>query len=95
MRRAGKVDLIQAETVRLLRQIGASVQVLSGVGQGVPDLLCGFRGINVLLELKTGTAALTEDEARWHAKWAGQVRIVRTAEDAQVALIRAAMAAGV
>ncbi len=89
MRRAAKTDLAQRETVRALRDIGASVQVLSAVGQGVPDLMCGYHGVNVLLELKTGKAKLTKDEMDWHAKWGGQVAIVNTPEDAQRVVISA------
>lgn len=83
MRRAGRVDLIQQETVRLLRRIGASVQVLSSVGQGVPDLLCGYHGINVLVELKTDNAPLTKAEKDWHQSWGGQVVVARSPEEAQ------------
>lgn len=41
MTRARKVDRNQAEVVAEFRRLGCSVQVLSAVGQGVPDLLVG------------------------------------------------------
>lgn len=91
MRRAGKTDLTQVAIVKALRDIGASVQVLSAVGQGVPDLLAGWRGkVNVLLEVKTGNGKLTEEQVRWHSKWAGQVAVVNNAEDAIIQVLRAA-----
>lgn len=94
MRRAGKVDLIQPETIKRLRQIGVSVQVLSSVGQGVPDLLAGYHGRNLLIELKTGNEELTKAETEWHAKWGGQVCIARSPEQAQEVVIREIFGAG-
>lgn len=92
MRRAGKVDLTQRAIVKALRDIGASVQVLSAVGQGCPDILAGWRGsVNVLLELKRDDKApLTSAQRDWHANWNGQVNVVSTPEDAINAVLRAA-----
>lgn len=87
MRKRGKVDIDQAETVRQLRRIGASVQVLSGVGAGCPDLAVGYHGRNILLELKTGSSRLTKGEQSWHAKWGGQVAVVRSPEEAMRAVV--------
>jgi len=44
MRRTAKVDANHREIVDALRRIGAGVQSLAGVGNGVPDLLVYFRG---------------------------------------------------
>ena len=88
MRRAANVDTVQPEIVKSLRQIGASVQVLSAVGNGCPDLLVGWRGRNMLLECKTDRDKLNTIQRDWHARWAGQVAIVRTPEEAQLAVIR-------
>lgn len=82
MRRARRVDANQREIVAALRAAGRAVEVLSDVGRGVPDLLVSIRGANYLLEVKAGKAALTEDEARWHAAWRGQVAVVRTPQEA-------------
>lgn len=87
MRRAARVDANQGEIVAALRQIGASVQPLHTIGQGCPDLLCGFRRKNYVLEVKDGAKppsaqALTEDEANWHIGWEGDVHIVRSVEEA-------------
>ncbi len=91
MRRAAKVDLIQRATVKALRDIGASVRVTSQVGQGFPDLVCGYRGKTFLLELKTGNEGLTVDEKEFHASWGGHYAIVRSPEEAQTAIIRESM----
>ena len=87
MRRAARVDDNQAEIVSALRQVGATVQVLSGVGQGCPDLLVGIFHRNFLFEVKDGNKspsrqALTAEEAIWHNEWKGKVVIVTSAEEA-------------
>lgn len=99
MRRAANTDRSQQPIVKALRDIGASVQILSHVGQGVPDLLVGYRHVNVLLEVKNaddGPAkrALTVAEKDWHEAWGGQVAIVHSPEEAQVAVIEQARRAG-
>lgn len=91
MRRAAKVDRNQAEIVAALRQAGATVQPLHSVGQGCPDLLVGFRGRNVLIEVKDWKAspshrALTADQVEWHGGWKGQVAQVETV-DAALAVV--------
>jgi hypothetical protein len=87
VRRAGRIDSNQPAVVAYLRGLGMSVCILSPMGKGIPDLLIGWRGLNVLLELKDGSKppsaqALTGDERDWHAKWAGQLATVNCAEDA-------------
>ena len=85
--RAKKVDLNQMEIVASLRKIGATVQSLATVGNGCPDLLVGFQGINYLMEVKDGDKApsaqkLTPDQVKWHLEWCGDVHIVRSVDDA-------------
>ena len=78
-------DENQAEIIEGLRRIGCSVQVLSSVGHGCPDLLVGFRGTNVLIEVKNVSGRgrrLTEDEQRWHDEWRGQADVVTNLEEA-------------
>ncbi len=72
MRRRAKVDSCQAAITKKLRQMGVFVEpALSRLGGGVPDLLCAYRGVWLLVELKDGTKPpsgqkLTQDEERWH-----------------------------
>lgn len=86
--KARKVDRNHAEVVAALRAIGATVQSLAGVGVGVPDLLVGYQGRTLLLEVKDGTKppsarALTPDQLRWHNQWTGgPLRTVESAEEA-------------
>jgi hypothetical protein len=87
VKRYGKVDQNQLSIVRSLRQAGASVQSLAAVGGGVPDLLVGFRGRNLLLEIKDGDKPpskrkLTDDQVIWHRDWLGQVVVVNNIDEA-------------
>lgn len=95
MRRAANIDANQPALVKAFRQIGATVQHLHAVGKGCPDLLVGFRGVNVLVEVKNGDKdlskrRLTVDEQRWHETWGGQVCIAETIDDAVIQVIRIA-----
>ena len=82
-----RTDANQKEIVGALRQIGATVQILSDVGSGCPDILVGFRGSNYALEIKDGEKIpskqrLTPAEAVWHSTWRGQVAIVKSIGEA-------------
>lgn len=99
MRRAGNVDANQAAVVRKLRECAVKVEVLSDVGKGVPDLLLGFRGVNILLELKNGDKPpsarnLTADQKAWHESWPGQVDVVNDFDEAFAVVLREAQKAG-
>lgn len=86
---AGKrVDKNQSMIVEALRRAGASVQVLSEFGRGVPDLLIGItthqgKAVNVLVEVKNpaGRCDLTDAERRWISTWRGQIAICRTPDE--------------
>ena len=83
MRIAAKIDANQPETVKALRQVGCTVQSLAATGKGCPDLLVGFRGINLLFEIKDGSKPksarkLTPDQVIWHEAWNGKVYVVES-----------------
>lgn len=87
MRRAAKVDANQSEIVAALRGINCTVQPLHAVGKGCPDLLVGYRGKNLLLEIKDGNKApsarkLTADQVVWHEAWKGSASVVCSVEEA-------------
>jgi Holliday junction resolvase len=74
--RAARIDANHEQVVSALRAAGASVQSLAGVGKGVPDLLVGFQGKTLLMEVKDGRKTpserrLSEDQVRWHGAWNG------------------------
>jgi len=85
--RIARVDDNQKAIVRYLRDMGVSVAVTSATGKGFPDLVCGFKGKNILLELKDGNKpisqqVLTPEQRIWHHDWKGQVTIINSAEAA-------------
>ena len=79
---ARKTDANHMQIINILRAIGASVFSTHRVGKGFPDIVCGFRGENYLLEIKTPKGELTRDETRFFDSWAGQVHVVITPDDA-------------
>lgn len=85
-------DTIQPAVVEALEKIGASVVSLVPVGNGCGDILVGFRGVNVLLELKSGNAPQRENQKKFQAGWNGQYAVARSPEEAQTEVIRIATA---
>lgn len=91
-RRAAKIDRNQPEIVEALRKAGATVQSLAAIGDGVPDLLCGFRNDIYLLEVKDGTRKpsereLTPDQVKWHIAWrGGNCSVVNSIDEALAAI---------
>jgi len=83
---AKKIDANQPRIVLYLRARGATVQILSAVGKGCPDLLVGWQGRNHLLEAKAPKGKLTPDQVLWHAQWQGSVAIVRNEADCELLL---------
>lgn len=86
-RRAAKVDANQPEVVTALQGCGATVQYLHAVGDGCPDILVGFRGVNYLIEIKDGAkppsaTKLTTWQEKWHVKWNGQAEVAYGIDDA-------------
>jgi Holliday junction resolvase len=80
-----RTDHNQAEIVRALRAYGCSVTVLSSVGDGCPDLLCGFHEKNILFECKNLDGRgdrLTPAETDWIKNWRGQIAIIFDIEQA-------------
>jgi len=73
--------------VKALRAVGATVQSIAAVGKGAPDILIGWRGTNIIAEIKDGdkppsSRKLTPLEKEWHSVWAGQVAIVKDIDEA-------------
>ena len=80
-------DATQDPIVAALVAAGATVQDLSRIGGGVPDILCGFHGRNYLIECKSPTGVkhqvgLRTTQVSWHGKWTGQVSVANSPEQA-------------
>lgn len=87
MRKIARADENQYEIAKVVRQMGGTVEFLHQLGNGIPDLLIGFRGHNLIWEIKDGTKPrsqrkLTPDQEEWHANWKGNKQIIKSMEDA-------------
>lgn len=84
---AKRTDENQKEIVSIFRSLGASVQVLSDLGKGCPDIVIGIFGKNYLVEIKNGKKPpsgqrLTEAEQVFFDSWKGQVCIIKSLDEA-------------
>jgi len=95
VRKYGKVDDNHSGVVSALRQAGCAVISLASVGQGCPDLLVSRNGsqggINVLMEVKDGSKSpskrkLTDDQRKFFATWKGPCFVVKSVEEALLAV---------
>lgn len=89
LRYALRKDANQGELVAALERIGCSVYVMHAPS----DLLVGFRGRNVLLEVKDGdkppsAQKLTPAQVLFRANWRGQHDVVKTVDEAIAAVQR-------
>ena len=89
MRRDSRADANQSEIVEFARACGATIQHLHMVGDGCPDLLIGYLGLNDLWEIKVPGANLSKrkrgksrSQVEWHQDWRGSACVIRTVEDA-------------
>lgn len=80
-------DKNQAEIVKVLEKVGASVIDTSIIGiAGFPDLVVGFRGVNYLLEVKNlensyGRKGFNANQIAWKDKWNGVSPVIVTNPD--------------
>jgi hypothetical protein len=91
--RIARIDDNQKQIVRFLRDKGVSVSITSATGKGFPDLVCGYKGKNILLELKDGAKplsaqSLTPEQRIWHYDWKGQVAVVNSPEAAWLEILK-------
>jgi hypothetical protein len=70
VRRAARRDANEQSIVSALEQVGAAVQRLDG--DGVPDLLCSFRGVLYLLEIKLPLTARGSVQQGHHSGAGGE-----------------------
>jgi len=85
--RIRRVDDNQKSIVDVFRGLGASVQILSDVGKGCPDLLIGIFGKNFLIEIKDGAKPesarkLTKFERIFFDRWKGHVCVINSEREA-------------
>ena len=79
MRRRAKVDSNQAEIVARFRHHGATVLHVHQIPDGALDLVIGYGGIDVRIEIKPNSQAkLTSAEARTFQYWKGRPPVIIT-----------------
>ena len=82
-----RTDGNHAAVVEALRAIGASVLDIHDIGHGAPDLIVGFRAMNLLIEVKDDRQPpshrrLTPDEQQFFDDWRGPIYVVYSPADA-------------
>lgn len=75
-------DNNQQEIVDVFNKMGANVFYLAGVGCGLPVLLVGVNGFNLLVEVKSPKGKLTPDQNRFFLYWRGQSIVIRNTDEA-------------
>jgi hypothetical protein len=76
-----KHDQNHAAVVAEAKKMGASVKDTSSLGGGFPDACVGWFGNNYLIEIKTATGKLKNNQEIFHRMWAGKIHVVRSREE--------------
>lgn len=84
--RAAKIDGNQQDLFRFMEILGATVTSTAPLGNGFPDALIGFRGVNYLAEIKDpaqppSKRKLRPKQIKFHGTWRGHVTILQTTDD--------------
>ena len=67
-----RIDTNHREIVKALRDAGATVVSLAAMKHGCPDLLVGYAGLTLLMEIKRDSKArFTTDQLDFMSKWKG------------------------
>ena len=67
-----RIDTNQKEIVETLRKAGATVVSLASMKHGCPDLLVGYAGETILIEVKKDAKSkYTPDQLDFLGKWRG------------------------
>ena len=87
MRYKRRKDANHNEVANALRDIGCSVFEMHSVGDGVSDLLVGYRGRNLLIEVKDGSKPPSRQKLRptqiiFRAEWRGQYDVATSVDEA-------------
>jgi len=87
MRVRARKDNNHTDIVGTFRACGCSVLDTSQLGKGAPDLIIGYQGKSVLVEVKDGSKPpsqrkLTVDEYEFQQTWRGRYEIIASVDDA-------------
>ena len=86
MRTAARKDDNHNEVAAEFKRLGCSVLDMSRLGDGVPDLLVGYSGPCMLVEVKDGSKppskrTLTTDQVQFWLDWRENPRVVRNLDE--------------
>jgi Holliday junction resolvase len=86
-RRAARIDANQPDLVNIMRGMGASVEITSGAHDGMTDLIVGFGGVTVLVEVKDGSRPpserkFTPKQVEFHSRFMGAITTIETVDQA-------------
>lgn len=88
-RRKAKIDDNQQEIVNTFRSMGISTAITSSAGDGFTDLVIGYGGLTVLVEVKDGkkppsAQKLTPAQQRFHSSFLGAITTINSVEKAVI-----------
>lgn len=86
LRKYARQDSNHGDIRSAFESLGCSVCDLSSLGNGCPDLLIGYGGISLPVEIKDGSKPpsarkLTPDEERFKMNWTGGYKLVENLDD--------------
>ena len=93
MRYGAKRDANHSEIVAALQEYGVSVIDTSHIGRGFPDLMLGWYGQTLMMEIKNpktqyGRRGLNKNQMRWKEDWkGGPYAVVSTVDGAMAAVV--------
>jgi penicillin-binding protein-related factor A (putative recombinase) len=87
-RRFSKKDKVHNSCVKAAKELGATILETYPLGEGKPDFIAGYRGVDVQFEAKTGNAKLKNKQDNYRQSWNGRtVEVVRTPEQVREILL--------
>ena len=94
MKYGAKKDANHGEVVDALNAAGASVIDTSSMGGGFPDIIVGYAGKTMLMEIKNpktgyGKRGLNKNQVIWKDRWTGGPYAVVSSAEMAVAAIKA------
>lgn len=95
MKYGAKKDANHNEVVDALKKAGAYVIDMSHVGCGFPDLIVGFQGKTMLMEIKNlktsyGKKGLNKNQIKWKEQWTGGTYCVVTCPETAIEMLMVA-----